>query len=232
MKKVITFVLILLLAFAFSVNAYAQELEDEVSSTEQGGEVTDAPETGENGESAEDPEKESTPGETEAPDGEKLNIDSVLARVGEWWEEYSDEIESIVGFIVTAAIAAFYKKIKSGILDIINKIATLKGSSDAQTDKSRELVAGYNAQTDAITKLENKVAEMDRNLGDIYIKADEALEAMVQVADILNTVYSNSAALPQGIKNIVNLDYAKCMEILRHGETAPEAAPDEADEEN
>ena len=203
MKKVITFILTAVLVCCLTITVHAE------SANVTDPEVSDV--------FVETNDQDAGTVNTVIPDaGGGVNVDTVLTRVKEWWDEYSAIIESVVGFLVISIAGVFAKKIKSGVSDILGKILTAKGSVDAQSQKTDALINGYNGQIDVITGLQNETAELRQKIGETCIKAEEALKAIVCIGHMLSTVYINNAALPQGTRDIVNVDYAQIMKLVNH----------------
>ena len=142
----------------------------------------------------------------ESPDAN--TVDTVLTRLFEWWDINKTEILAATSWIGTVVLCIVTKRAQKKPLA---NIATLAGSSNRKSDdliKSyNDLVEAYNRQSEEFAYLKNKIAELERN-----VLNTENIEG--HIANILQTVYCNSSALPQGAKNIVSLECAECRTIV------------------
>lgn len=139
------------------------------------------------------------------------SLSSVYDRAVEWWKANEDEITAFATMVATAIFGIFYSKIKLGINDLIGKNGFLVNANTSSNKTMGELVVGYNSQVDEIKLLRAENAELMRinmqNAADITALKGE----IGHIAQILTTVYTNSKALPQGVKDMINIECAKCM---------------------
>lgn len=161
-----------------------------------------------------------------------ITMSTVYDRAIEWWKENEDEISTVVSFVATALFAMFIKKIKAGILDLTVKIKSLISTSTNSTNKQDELILGFNGQIDVIEKLvsENSALKAinEQNAKEIVATKQE----IAHIAHILTTVYTNSKALPQGVRDMINIECAQCMRIAAGEPENDEVHQDEAKEED
>lgn len=169
MKKVITFIIILTLAFAiFAVPASAAG-----SATEAATDI----------------------------------INAVLNRVFEWWEANKAEILAAcsgLGAAISGAIV-WYKSKKPFI--------SLITSAKTTDERENALIKGYNEMVDAVKAHTEEVKAFRTELAEVkgYVINTEDIEA--HIAKVLSTVYTNSIALPQGVKNMINVECAQAMTV-------------------
>ena len=161
--------------------------------------------------------------EGDVPDG---NIaDNVLDRVIEWWEDNKAEIlasVSGVGAIVYGAV--MWLKSKKPLLALLGTAKTTDERENALIKGYNEMVGVVDAQCKIIEALGQKVAELQ-----VQITNTENIEA--HIAKVLSTVYTNSL-LPQGVKNMVNVECAQCMTIANKDLGVEVVCYDETDEGN
>lgn len=172
------------------------------SATELGGEETAIEET-------------VTEDETQASSGASEVVYTFLGRVWEFCEDNSTELLGIAGNVVLAILTILKaKRSKKDIDDVAKDVKAAKGSS-ASTLSSQDLVVssvngmidGYNQMRLAYDKNEGLEEDRNRLLGAVFVQNTAILET-------LRTVYVNSKNLPQGVKDIVTLQYANCIKAL------------------
>lgn len=148
--------------------------------------------------------------EGSAPE-DATSLASVYDRAIEWWKANEDEITSLATMVATAIFGIFYSKIKLGINDLIGKNGSLITANASSNKTMGELIVGYNSQVDEIKLLRVENSELkkinEQNAADIAALKGE----IGHIAHILTTVYTNSKALPQGVKDMINIECAECM---------------------
>lgn len=230
MKKLLILVLALIFALSVFIGAHAEETppgEDyyevgDIIPKEVLGEMTDDIHTA---------EPEENYGEApDVPPGEGgeggVSIDTVLARAFEWWELRKDEIQSLVGLLISGLFALFGRS-------LWNKISNLKkdandkidNTSKASNDKINELVEAYNRNAEATEKLCEKIDILVAKVDEVDKNTLDTEEIEVSIARMLDMAYSHSR-LPNGAKDVINTEYAQ-IERLVHGAVIPEAEADE-----
>ena len=150
-----------------------------------------------------------------AEDG--ASISTVYEKALEWWSDNEAEITSVVSLAATAVFGMFYSKIKSGINDLISKNGFLVNANTSSTKTLGDLIVGYNSQVDEIKVLKKEVDELKALNQQVSDEITVIKKEIAMIAHIISTAYTNSKALPQGTKNIINLECAECMKIA--GET-------------
>lgn len=211
MKRIISiFILILVLFGAFSFTAFAEEtdmIETEPETAETTAEGEEFP--------SETIEPESEPQSSGTP---RINH-TIFSRLWEYLTENTKEVLTVVGDVLLAAVAIFIKiRSDRNTKDISEDVRSIKGeSSDIHISQGsivgvvNKMVDGYNGMRDVYDK--NQYTEEARNklVGALLIQTTAILE-------FLNTVYVHNKNLPQGVKDIVSLKYAKCLKALEDEE--------------
>lgn len=154
--------------------------------------------------------------------GEAGEDGTLTSRLFEFVSRYKSEVLTVIGDVALIAFAV-YAKLKRGkgdkeinaALDRIKQETGLSLTNQGSVvDVINDLIDSYNSQTAEYTKLRETYerygeTELDRN------KVIGALAAEIStVLDILSAVYVNNRNLPQGIKDLINMKYARCMKML------------------
>lgn len=154
--------------------------------------------------------------------GEAEATGTLTSRLFEFVSRYKSEVLTVIGDVALIAFAV-YAKLKRGkgereinaALDRIKQETGLSLTNQSSVvDVINDLIDSYNSQTAEYTKLRETYerygeTELDRN------KVIGALAAEIStVLDILSAVYVNNRNLPQGIKDLINIKYARCMKAL------------------
>lgn len=161
--------------------------------------------------------------------GETETTGTLTSRLFEFASRYKSEVLTVIGDVALIAFAV-YAKLKRGkgekeINAALERIKQETGLSltnqSSVVDVVNDLIDSYNSQTAEYAKLRETYerygeTELDRN------KVIGALAAEIStVLDILSAVYVNNRNLPQGIKDLINMKYARCMKALENdGELA------------
>lgn len=208
MKKFLILFVAATLVFMLGIGAYADEAED-VSIADIAAVV---PETAITAATA-------TAAAAEVLDEQDVNgtVYTLYSRLIEWYNENKSEIFSAVGSFIVL-IASFLikhrtdKKLKIMLSGLSGIKSDTEGGNKTQLtviDAVNELVDGYNTLKKEYSELFKRLnviiseeAERNRISEENRVKNDAIL-------DILQTVYANSKNLPQGVKDIVALKYAK-----------------------
>jgi hypothetical protein len=204
-----------------SVSAFAAEIEEETDAGVQEmlppadetvqppEETTPTPEPGE----GQQPE---TPPVQSGGDDSAANP-TFIGRVMEFCTAYRVELISLAGFFGLLA-ATFYNaytqknngsSVLAGVTAIHGSTSDVAAAQNGVVGAVNEMIGAYNTMRTSYDKYES--AEDDRNklVGAMVVQSAAILE-------ILTAVYSNSKNLPQGVKDIVNLKYAKCLATLQN----------------
>ena len=165
-------------------------------------------------------------------EGASDTVETVFTRLLEALDVNKDNILAAAGFIGTLLVTIFANKIKNLFADIASKILAVISSQNASSDNVKALIKGYNGQTDEITALKVEVAELRQMLAVAVEKTKESEKLVGHIAHILTTVYTNHKTLPQGVKDMINIECAQCMRIVELEEPPAEVVVDEVEEEN
>lgn len=158
-----------------------------------------------------------------AADGET----NLFGRVYEFYEQNKTDIYTIgCGALVFIAEIIISRKNanKTNIIDL--GVKSLKSDSSTTLNSQEAVVKATNELIDSNAELMQAYKEM-KALYDKVTESEEERNRIVSevvlldktVLEILATVYSNSKNLPQGIKDIVSLKYAKCLKSLEDDTT-------------
>lgn len=144
---------------------------------------------------------------------------TVFSRLLEYFTENKKEVLTVIGDSAIVAFGVFIKlRNDKKTRALANDVKTIKGDASgtftAQNNVINvvnEMVDGYNGMRVAYDK--NQSAEDDRNrlIGAVMVQNTAILET-------LNTVYINNKNLPQGVKDLVTLQYANCLKALNNDE--------------
>ena len=158
---------------------------------------------------------------------------TLVGRLMEFVDDNREEIIDITGFfgLLVASLLALFKQKKNGgmvlenVANMAQHTSSVAGSQQDVIGVVNELITAYNGFKQWFE--ENASTEEARNkmVSDLVAQNTAMLE-------ILTTVYANSKNLPQGVKDIVTLKYAKCLGqiagVSQPAESA-EAATDECE---
>ena len=207
MKKILLFIIALALVLCvFTVAASAEEVVTDELVTETVSEAiseaqTDAPEGSE----------EST---SSTPAVQTTNH-TLLTRVWEYIVKYKSEILGVTGdALILIGVMVLKGLFKRKTTDISIDIKGVKGDTShtgaqqtAVVEAVNELIAGYNKMKEAYEKYEAVEDDRNRLVGAVMAQNTAIL-------DMLRTVYANNKNLPQGVKDVVMLEYANIKKVL------------------
>lgn len=145
---------------------------------------------------------------------------TLLARIWEYVVTYKAEIIAVAGdaiiFIGVLILRSIFKKKTT---DISSDLKLVKGDASGTrsqqvlvTDAINGLIGGYNEMRASYDKYETVEDDRNRLVAALAIQNTAILE-------ILRTVYVNSKNLPQGVKDVVTLEYANVLKSLDNDET-------------
>lgn len=144
----------------------------------------------------------------------------------EFVKRYSTEVVTAIGsaalFVLNFLLKNSSKKsadaTKRSLSDISNVVSGTSSGQTAVVGAINNLIAGYNELKLNYDEMKNSydtygAAEAERNrvVGAVFATNTAILE-------ILTTVYANNRNLPQGVKDLVNLQYANCLKTLENDE--------------
>ncbi len=144
-------------------------------------------------------------------DSEETQSHTIFTRIWQFVNTYRGEcataFSSLVLFIMTLAI-------KKAQLKAAKKAAQMHEGQNLVTGAVNEMIDGYNGLVAGYKSMKQSydqygLTEDERNR---IVGANLAINTAI--LEILVTVYQNSKNLPQGVKDIVNIKYAKCLQTL------------------
>jgi hypothetical protein len=142
-----------------------------------------------------------------------------VGRVMEFVDTYRQEIIDICGFfgLAIASLFALFKQKKNGTTVIacaksmLTNTSTVSESQTNVVGAVNNMIGAYNEMSKTYETYASSEDERNRLVGAMVVQNAAILE-------ILSAVYANSKNLPQGVKDIVNLKYAKCLATLENDE--------------
>lgn len=200
-----------LISMVCTVAVFAEEPELPVNETEEaaaeGGLVPDGPEENQR-------ESENTVEEQVVETGSKEH-NTLYARIFEFLEHHKDTIIMVTGFFGTAFITlqdirrkkAVDKTLGSQQKLMLSGLEGVTVSQNGVIDAANLLSLGYEDMKKKYTEHENAEDDRYRLVSGMFIQNATML-------DILTSVYVHSKNLPQGVKDLVSLKYARCLSAL------------------
>lgn len=158
--------------------------------------------------------EETLPDDSAAVD-EPSRYNDLFTRIWEFVVTYQDKIIDIgtVVIILVCSVTANVvqrkknKKTDANFSSILTTTSSVSDSQNGVVGAVNAMIGGYNNLRESYEKYEG--AEDDRNklVGAVFVQN-------ATILDVLTTVYVNSKNLPQGVKDLVNIKYAKCLKAL------------------
>jgi hypothetical protein len=150
-----------------------------------------------------------------ATTGDTQGGDTLFSRVYEFVAANKEVVTTAVGLLTVFATSIVEaKKSKKRSDDIAKDVmGVLKNTSNVASSQAgvegvvNGLIDSYNGLTSKYEKYEGIEDDRNRLVGALVIQTTTILE-------ILSAVYANSKNLPQGVKDIVNLKYAHCLQKM------------------
>ena len=222
MKKIIAVIITVILCFSLQLPAFAEELPDATSI-----DVTvNAPTTPENAsESVENTAPDNLPTEAPQPPPDEAGgatetpYHTIFTRIWEYTNEHQQTIIDVAGFAVLFVMSVWSAILRKKNNAVVKNSFSQMGFNTTSVAKSQQDVVGVvNALIGGYEKLDNSYNE--------FAKAEDERNRLVgamvvqnaTILEILTSVYVNSKNLPQGVKDIVHLKYAKCLKTLEDDE--------------
>lgn len=142
---------------------------------------------------------------------------TLLDRLTEFWDEYTAEILSGGGMVTTLGLIIFlWKKIKPLLLKLLKTGDETADVQDKQSKAINNLIDRINMVDQRITAFEEKVNAISNNNEAVTEHFKEVQKGLVDIAKLLDTVYSHSSVLSQATKNMVHTYCADCIKIAEH----------------
>ena len=193
----------------------SSEYEQDATSTETPGEIEIVEPNTELGAVPIEPNAE-MPGDV--PEEGKYH--TIFTRIWEYVVTYKAEILAVAGdAIIFIGVLILRSVFKKKTTDISSDLKLVKGDASGTrsqqvlvTDAINGLIGGYNEMRASYDKYESVEDDRNRLVAALAIQNTAILE-------ILRTVYVNSKNLPQGVKDVVTLEYANALKTLGNDET-------------
>ena len=149
-------------------------------------------------------------------DSQKFQIfRDIFTRTWEFCLENKKEVITVFGDGALLVFGLFVKKRWSKhTKDIENDLEQVKNDTSGTFKLHSKVVGGFNEMVDGYKGMQNEykknqTVEEDRNrlIGAVMVQNTAILE-------MLSTVYVNNKNLPQGVKDLITLQYANCLKAL------------------
>lgn len=157
----------------------------------------------------------------EIPEAEpEVENHTIFSRMYEWVTEHKTEIITAVGDVILVIMLIIekakskksYTAIGSQLLSIGKGVYNTETSQNNVVGVTNELIAGYNKFEQTLNSFDEKEDERQKTAMAAYIQTRAILKILV-------TVYANSKNVPQGVKDLVNLEYADVLKLVGNEET-------------
>lgn len=157
----------------------------------------------------------------EIPEAEpEVENHTIFSRMYEWVTEHKTEIITAVGDVILVVMLIIekakskksYTAIGSQLLSIGKGVYNTETSQNNVVGVTNELIAGYNKFEQTLNSFDEKEDERQKTAMAAYIQTRAILKILV-------TVYANSKNVPQGVKDLVNLEYADVLKLVGNEET-------------
>ena len=141
-----------------------------------------------------------------------------FGRLWEFVETNYPEIAATVGNVITIIMLIVYHvKSKKKLLNIDTATSKQLGTQSEVVDAVNCLIEGYNS-------LETELSDYNKTEDERYKAVGAMVVQTKAILEILVTVYANSKNIPQGVKDLINLKYAKSLTTIEDNEQLKEIA--------
>ena len=166
---------------------------------------------------ADEPESEPEPAPPEEGGISQVaeGIAAFFDRIIEWVTVHRAEVITVIGNIVVV-IYMIAKNIKSkkklveigtNVLSVKDGVANTNTKQGEVVNVTNELIEGYNRFETALNDFGKTEQERFKTMLAAYAETRAILK-------IMTTVYANSKNIPQGVKDLVNLEYADVLKLV------------------
>lgn len=160
----------------------------------------------------------------EEPTEESEENPTFFGRLWEFVETNYPEIAATVGNVITIIMLIVYHvKSKKKLLNIDTATSKQLGTQSEVVDAVNCLIEGYNT-------LEKEMSDYNKTEEERYKMVGAMIVQTQAVLDILATVYANSKNLPTGVKDLINLKYAKALKLVEDSEELKKIAQSAGEE--
>jgi methyl-accepting chemotaxis protein len=135
-----------------------------------------------------------------------------LGRCEEWLDEH---VGAIVGGSASATIVTLlliFLKTNHNLDNIFSKVKKIKKTASETAETQDKQSKAINDLIDGLAEVGERINEI-KAFGDFAERFKTLQMDLKAIAKVLDTVYSNSHALPQGTKNMVHTLCAEIMQI-------------------
>lgn len=154
----------------------------------------------------------------EEPTEESEENPTFFGRLWEFVETNYPEIAATVGNVITIIMLIVYHvKSKKKLLNIDTATSKQLGTQTEVVDAVNCLIEGYNS-------LETELSDYNKTEDERYKAVGAMVVQTKAILEILVTVYANSKNIPQGVKDLINLKYAKSLTTIEDNEQLKEIA--------
>ena len=154
----------------------------------------------------------------EEPTEESEENPTFFGRLWEFVETNYPEIAATVGNVITIIMLIVYHvKSKKKLLNIDTATSKQLGTQSEVVDAVNCLIEGYNS-------LETELSDYNKTEDERYKAVGAMVVQTKAILEILVTVYANSKNIPQGVKDLINLKYAKSLTTIENNEQLKEIA--------
>lgn len=164
---------------------------------------------------------EETPIETptdEEPAEESEENPTFFGRIWEFLEQnYPEVITTIVGVLTFLLTTILPTLVKKSMKKLDSNVLKSNSTQTEVVDAVNCLIEGYNTLGKELEDYNKTEDERYKMVGAMIVQTQAIL-------DILATVYANSKNLPTGVKDLINLKYAKALKLVENSEELKEIA--------
>lgn len=164
---------------------------------------------------------EETPIETptdEEPAEESEENPTFFGRIWEFLEQnYPEVITTIVGVLTFLLTTILPTLVKKSMKKLDSNVLKSNSTQTEVVDAVNCLIEGYNT-------LEKELEDYNKTEDERYKMVGAMIVQTQAILDILATVYANSKNLPTGVKDLINLKYAKALKLVESSEELKEIA--------
>lgn len=147
---------------------------------------------------------------------------TLFGRLYEFFADYRNDIITIALGGAVILLDLIFNKRNTARHSLISKgIEVLKSGSATTLDSQADVIRVSNELIDVINRLDESYKEFMTSYAEITaaeVEREKAMSYVVElekiIVEILALVYPNSAHLPQGVKDIISLKYAKFLKLV------------------
>ena len=208
MKKRTQWVLALLAVLLISIMPFTvsatEGVADTIEVSIQAEEITDVTSSEEGG----------------SENGGGFDLQMFYSRIWEFANKNRSDLLSLAGSAAIAIFTLIAKRssdkkssaISRELQFVKNDASSMSASQGSVINTVNNMIDGYNEMRLSYEKYEGVEDDRNKLIGAVFVQNTAILE-------ILTTVYVNSKNMPQGVKDLVNLKYAKCLKSLESDES-------------